>query len=292
MSSFFPAPSSHAGSAAAQPAQPVLQSRYRIHRVESAWLDSSREVIVYLPEAYFSQPQRRFPVLYLHDGNNLFEPSTSYCGDIWAVDEVLEAGVAAGLLEPVILVGIYNSPQRVHEYTWHPLPVSAQRTIGGKGPHYCAFVVQELKSLIDASYRTLPQREHSAIMGSSMGGLISFYFGLHYSEVFSCIGMMSPSLGWKDGIALREARQLSQQLKIWVDVGTQECFCHQKCAEWSVANTSAFVRELEAAGFRHFENLAFHIAPGADHSERAWAARVQHPLRFFFGREQARLLAA
>jgi predicted alpha/beta superfamily hydrolase len=274
-SCFFPM-SDHgeSGSPLAQPASPVLQNPYRLHHVSSDYLPFGREVIVYLPQAYFSEPGRRFPVLYLHDGNNLFDASTSFCGDIWAPDQALEAGVAAGQIEPAILVGIYNSLDRMNEYTW-----------SRAGQAYCAFVAEELKPLIDAHYRTLPEREHTGVIGSSMGGLISFYFGLHYPEVFGNIGLMSPSLGWKGGIAMREASHLSPELKVWVDIGTRECW-HPRWAQWMVEYTSTFVQELEHVGFRHFENLAFHIAEGADHSERAWAERIHQPLSFFYAPRQ------
>lgn len=277
---FLPPRHSASPSPDVQPTQPVLQNPYRMHSLSSAYLPGEREVVVYLPKAYFSEPERHFPVVYLHDGNNLFDASISFCGDIWSPDEALEEGVAAGEIEPAIIVGIYNSFDRTHEYTWHGVQISPNRQIGGRGPEYCAFVATELKPMIDAAYRTLPEREHTSIMGSSLGGLISFYFGLHYPDVFGNIGIMSPSLGWKGGIALREARQLSPDLKVWVDMGTREC-PHPQWAHWMVEYTAAFVSELEQAGFRHFENLAFHIAEGADHSERAWAERVYHPLSFF-----------
>lgn len=260
---------------------------YTHHRLRGETLPSERDIVIYLPEAYYREPDRHFPVLYLQDGNNLFEPETAFCGQIWAADKALEAGVRAGEIEPVILVGIGNTPERTQEYTWHPFQIAPDRSFGGWGAYYCDFVVNHVKPLIDSRYRTRPERESTAILGSSLGGLISFYFGLYYPEIFGSIGLMSPSLGWGRNRAFQEVQALSRDLRIWIDIGTREASCHGDCSNWMVKNTAAFVRALEDVGFRHFENLAFHIAEGADHSENAWADRIGHVLRFMFPRQGA-----
>lgn len=271
--------------------RPLECRNYYRHRVSCEQLPEDRDVVVYLPEAYHREPRRRFPVVYLHDGNNLFDPETAFCGEIWAADQALEAGVKSGEIAPVILVGIGNTSRRTQEYTWHPFEWQPGKVFGGGGKAYCDFVAHELKPWIDGRYRTLPAAEHTTVAGSSLGGLISFYFGLHYADRFGNIGLMSPSLGWNWNRALEEAHLLSPRLRVWVDIGTRECSWHPRGSDWMVDNTAAFVAELEAAGFRHFDNLAFHIAEGADHSERAWAARIGHVLRFFHG-PRAQALAA
>jgi len=244
----------------------------------SQFLSQQRDILIWLPPGY-QAGQQRYPVLYMHDGNNLFDRRTSFGGSEWEVDERAQALVSQGQIEPLIIVGIYNSPERMNEYTWHPMELNGQLQ-GGQGPQYGRFLVQELKPFIDKTYRTRPEREHTAVMGSSLGGLISFYLGREYPQVFGKIGMMSPSIWWKDRALLQDLSSLSPELKIWLDMGTRE----GRQPEVMLQDAKDLALALEQQGFRHFHNLAFHIEPGADHSEKAWAARIDRPLRFFYGR--------
>ncbi|MBF2054616.1 MAG: alpha/beta hydrolase [Candidatus Sericytochromatia bacterium] len=255
-------------------------------QLRSQHLQHARDVLVWLPPGYDSS-QQRYPVLYMHDGNNLFDRRTSFGGSEWEVDERAEQLIRQGSIQPVIIVGIYNSPARMDEYTWHPMALNGQMQ-GGQGAQYARFVVEELKPLIDQTYRTRPERAHTAMMGSSLGGLISFYTARAYPQVFGQVGLMSPSIWWKDRQILNDLDGLPPDLRIWLDMGTRE----GRQPEVMLQNAKDMARALEQRGFEHFRNLAFHVAPDADHSERAWAARIEHPLRFFYGASASTASAA
>lgn len=256
----------------------TLSGQFQLHsQVSSQFLKQKRDVLVWLPPDYDAQQSRRYPVLYMHDGNNVFDRRSSFGGQEWEVDERAGQLIRQGTIAPVIIVGIYNTADRMQEYTWYPdrLDGSLQ---GGQGAQYARFVAEELKPLIDKSYRTLPDRKHTSVIGSSLGGLISFYIGAQYPQVFGQVGMMSPSIWWKDRAILRDIPKLPNSTRIWVDMGTQE----GNEPEVTLQDAKDFVKGLEQAGFKHFDNLAFHIEPGGNHSEQSWAQRIEQPLRFFF----------
>lgn len=260
--------------------QHTLTGQFRTHaNLTSAYLKNARNILVYLPPSYTQSPQKRYPVLYMHDGNNLFDRATGFMGQEWEVDEHTEALIKSGQIQDIIIVGIYNSPARMDEYTWHPAHLDGQ-TQGGQGAAYGRFMVEELKPLIDQTYRTLTDRDNTAVMGSSLGGLISYYLGQQYPQVFGKIGMMSPSIWWADRKIIQDAKTVPANLKFWVDIGTQE---GSKPSQ-TVQNTRDFVQQLEQKGYQHFKSLAFHIDEGAGHNEQAWAQRIDRPLQFFFGR--------
>lgn len=273
---------------AAPAATPVLQRQnvsrnssltgtFKLHaQVTSKYVQQPRNVWVYLPPGY--TPTQRYPVLYMHDGNNLFDRSTAFGGSEWQVDENAERLIRAGQMRPVIIVGIGNTAARMSEYTWYPDQIDGKPQ-GGNGAAYGRFIVEELKPLIDRTYATRPEREHTAIMGSSLGGLISFYVGMQYPQVFGKVGMMSPSIWWKDRAILADVPRLERSTQVWVDMGTRE----GRQPEVGLQNAKDFAQALEKQGFEHFRNLAFHIEPGGEHNEQAWAARIERPLRFFFG---------
>ncbi|HJZ83033.1 MAG TPA: alpha/beta hydrolase-fold protein, partial [Pyrinomonadaceae bacterium] len=149
------------------------------HNFHSNVLNNDRDVIVYLPPGYEADKQKRYPVFYMHDGQNIFDGATSYIpGQEWRVDEVAQSLIAASRIEPLIIVGIYNAGrERVNEYT----PAQdAKYKAGGKADLYGRFLVEEVKPFIDRTYRTMPDSKHTGLGGSSLGGLISLYLGLKY----------------------------------------------------------------------------------------------------------------
>lgn len=150
-------------------------------------LDRYRRIWVYLPPNY-ENTDKKYPVLYMHDGQNLFDASTSFAGE-WNVDETLN-WLYDSIGFSLIVVGIDNGGEnRINEMT----PCVNSKYGGGDGQKYAEFIVETLKPLIDKTYRTLPERENTGIMGSSLGGLISFYMGLQYNSTFGKIGAFSPS---------------------------------------------------------------------------------------------------
>ena len=168
----------------------------RLHQFHSAYLSHDRDISVWLPTEYLAFPERRFPVLYLHDGQNLFDPRTSYVpGRTWCAHATADHLAREQHIEPVILVGINNTGlSRMLEYT----PSKDWRHGGGQGPLYARLLVDELKPLIDSTLRTRPDPADTGLAGSSLGGLISLAIGLDYPQVFGKLGVLSPSV-WRNG---------------------------------------------------------------------------------------------
>src|SRR5438067_8253158 len=145
--------------------------------LHSPQLDNERDILVYLPPSYASG-DKRYPVIYMHDGQNLFDPNTSFAGE-WEVDQTLEKAARDGV--EAIVVGIPNmGPQRCDEYS----PFVDAKAGGGKGDAYIAFITDTLRPLINDDFRTLTERENTGIAGSSLGGLISLYGFFRARETF------------------------------------------------------------------------------------------------------------
>lgn len=257
---------------------PADWHRGRIQRLQlhSRQLQSDRTVDVYLPPGYDYDSQRRYPVLYMHDGNNLFYPQLAFGRHPWHADIMLDRLINHGLMQPVILVGVFNSPGRDYEYTWTPMRFRGHSS-GGGGHYYAHFLVDELKPLIDQSFRTLTGPEFTGTMGSSLGGLISWYLGLYFPFVFSRIGLISPSLWWGRGHAFSELHKLSPQLQIWLDMGTRE---------GSRRAVEHLRGQLVQRGYREGDNLGYLLDRGGRHHEHAWGQRLHLPLMFFYGRKE------
>jgi metallo-beta-lactamase class B len=181
-------------------------------------LDRYRKIWIYLPNDYLTSLNKYYPVLYMHDGQNLFDDSTSYAGE-WEVDETLHDLQIDGNYGAIV-IGIENGGiYRIDEYS----PYENAAYGGGQGDEYCDFIVNTLKPYVDANYRTLSQRDFTAIAGSSMGGLISFYAGMKYQDVFSKIGIFSPSLWFDDSIyTYTAAHPKLQEMKFYFVAGRNE----------------------------------------------------------------------
>jgi predicted alpha/beta superfamily hydrolase len=244
----------------------------RYHRgVSSKNLTRSRDIIVYLPPDYFDSPERRYPVLYMHDGQNLMDASTANSGE-WKVDETAEQLIQAGAVEPVIIVGVANSPDRIAEYTYKANPPHG----GGNADAYGRFLVEELKPLIDARYRTRPGPGDTGLAGSSLGGLVSLYLGMKYPGTFTRLGVISPSVWWanKDILTKVQALDTKPPLRLWVDMGTSE-------GENGISDARDLRQALETEGWGPGD-LKYVELEGAGHNEGAWAARFGDVLRYLF----------
>lgn len=236
-----------------------------------------RRVSVYLPPQYAADPGCRFPVFYLHDGQNLFDPRTSYIpGRTWRAGSTADDVNLSGLARPLILVGIANTGlRRMAEYT----PTRDFKMGGGEGDRYGRLLVEELIPFIDRTYRTGAGPENTGLGGSSLGGLISLYLGLEYPQVFGRLGVLSPSVWWDQRSILSYVRDFDSAAgarpRIWLDIGTAEGQRH-------VRDTELLNRLLEKQGWRSGRTLAFDKVEGAFHSEDAWADRFDRVLRFLF----------
>jgi predicted alpha/beta superfamily hydrolase len=248
---------------------------FRIHAdVTSQHLKPRRTVLVYLPPGYYDSPERRYPVLYLHDGQNLFDGNTSFIhGQEWRVDETAERLIRAGKIEPLIIVGIYNTgADRLPEYT----PTRDKRGRGGSGELYSKFLIGELKPFMDRTYRTRTDAANTALGGSSLGGLISLWVGLKRSDVFGKLALLSPSVWW-DEKAILKAVAKKLPLKLWVDIGTSE-------GDSALPDARLLRDALKEKGWKEGSDLAYHEFEGAGHNEASWAARFDQVLLFLFPR--------
>jgi predicted alpha/beta superfamily hydrolase len=206
-----------------RPARIAGPGSLRHHRFfPSLLLGNARTLVVYLPPGYDADIARRYPVFYLHDGQNVFEAATSAFGVEWEADDTATRLIHEGQIPPLIMVGIYNTPDRINEYT---LSYDRTANAGGKGKVYGRFVMEEVKPFIDKTYRTLKDREHTAVGGSSLGGLITLGMARFHHEQISMAAIMSPSLWWGRCRILGEiARDYDwmKSMRFWLDMGTRE----------------------------------------------------------------------
>lgn len=247
--------------------------------VDAPQLGNQRRVFVWLPENYDANPSERYAVLYLHDGQNLFDATTSAAGAEWGLDEAAARLQADGRMRRAILVGIANTPDRMKEYSPYP-----DRGFGGDADKYLAFLLETLKPRIDRAYRTLPDRANTFVGGSSMGGLVSLYAVLKHPDVFGGAAVMSPSLRWARWKILDavETHEFRHPVRIWLDIGTAEGSRSSPDAEvtQAVADCRRLAEILRSKGLKDGESLAYEEAAGAIHHETAWATRADRVLQF------------
>lgn len=285
-----PAPETELASPAQLPARLVEHSDFASVHVQS------RNISVWLPDGYSPSGEKRYPVIYAHDGQNLFEPSRSYGGVEWGLDETAEAMMASGDIRPAIIVGIWNTDERWQEYA--PQKVienltgdTASQWLGPSLPElkadaYLRFLVEELKPFIDQTYATKPDQEDTLIMGSSMGGLISLYAISEYPEVFSRAAAVSAHwpLTEPEGAMAQQADVAMQtylasggidqtQHQIWFDRGTETLDAAYQ------PHADAMESWFRSQGWDETQAI-FRAYPGTDHSEAAWAARADDILNF------------
>ncbi|KAF0249851.1 MAG: esterase [bacterium] len=242
----------------------------------SKHLANSRDIIVYLPPNYDKNINPHYPVLYLHDGQNIFDGATSFIpGQEWQCDETAQRLALANRIQPIIIVGIYNTGQeRINEYT---PTVDARYGKGGKATLYGRFLVEELKPFIDKEYRTLTDQNNTALGGSSLGGLVSLFIGLEYPEIFGKLAIISPSVWWDNRTILKDIEKISKKpnIKIWLDIGTNE-------SKESVPDTKLLKDALINKGWQIDKDLKYLVVKGAKHNEQAWASRFDLVLKFLF----------
>jgi predicted alpha/beta superfamily hydrolase len=259
----------------------TLTGNIKRHRAfPSKILGNRRDVLVYLPPGYGRFSRRRYPVLYLQDGQNVFDAATSFSGVEWGVDETAERLVRGNLIEPLIIVAVANTgEERVHEYAPTPgvFDTRAKRKKRSRGLawKYGHFLMEELKPYIDRKYRTEHSAEFTGLGGSSLGGLVTLAIGILYSHAFHRLMVMSPSIWWDNFAIYRLVDSIKQRppLKVWLDTGTAE-------PGWERARE--LCNRLVEKGWKLQKDIQYIEVPSADHSEAAWAARVEPALRFLF----------
>lgn len=261
-------------------APPMPEGEFRKHAgFRSKFLPTARDVLVYLPPGYYAEAARRYPVLYLHDGQNLFDGATAFIpGQDWRVGQTANALISQQAVEPLIIVGIYNTGrERVEEYTPSADP---RLKVGGKADLYGRLIVEELKPFIDLHYRTRAGAVDTGLGGSSLGGLVTAYLGLRYPCVFGKLAVVSPSVWWDGRRILRDVKALKSktEARIWLDMGTGE-------GVRAVKDARLLRDALLAKGWNLDRDLRYQEAQGARHTETAWAQRVEPILRYLYPRQ-------
>jgi predicted alpha/beta superfamily hydrolase len=250
----------------------------QVHRVAyPPGRHAEREVTIYLPPNYAAEAQARYPVLYLHDGQNLFDPSTAFLGNHWRLKEVADELICARQIQPLIIAGIYNAREhRINEYT----PVPDRRGYGGQAAAYGRLILKRIKSFIDDQYRTLHDAANTGLGGSSLGGLITLHLGLRHPRTFGKLIVMSPSVWWAGRAILKDIEKLRRQprLKIWLDIGTNEGL---KPNDY-VRDVAKLREALTRKGWQLGRDLSYLEDEGAGHNEKAWGFRMQGALKFLF----------
>ncbi len=252
--------------------QPRIVGDYRVHdEVASTHLRHKRTVIVWLPPSYGSEPSRRYPVLYMHDGQQVFDPTTSTWNQDWEVDEWCIELIKQDRLQEIIVVGIYSTPDRFIEYNPAEL-----------GPDYSRFVLEELKPFIDREYRTHRDREHTAVAGASMGGAISFYMAWTHPEIFFGAACLSSAFQYKQDqftIDLVKKTKKPPDLRLFLYCGQGDDLEKQLTGD-----LYAMRDVLAEKGMVPGNQLLISTDPDGAHNEAAWARHTDHWLLFLFGK--------
>jgi predicted alpha/beta superfamily hydrolase len=256
------------------------EGRLRLHqRFASQFLSTRRDVLVYVPPGY-DESKARYPVFYLQDGQNLFDPATAFAGQDWRADVTADEMIRSGEIEPVILVGIYHTDvRRVSEYT----PTRDRRIRkGGNASRYAHALAREIKPFIDREYRTLKDAGNSAVGGSSLGGLAALVAGLEYPRVFGGLAILSPSVWWDGRSIITAVRNFRPRIRprTWLDVGTAEGDNPRASVEDARLLRAALIEN----GWREGCDLEYREIEGASHNEAAWGARFGAVLAYLFGR--------
>ena len=249
--------------------------KLRVHRgFQSRHLHRARDLAIWMPPGFAAEPDARYPVIILHDGQNLFDPKTSFIpGHTWNAHRTVARLIRAGLIPPLVLVGIYNTGEhRIDEYTPTRDP---RRQAGGHAGAYGRMIVEELLPWLVEHHRTLPGPRNTALAGSSLGGLATLAIGLRHPEVFGALAAFSPSVWWDRKWIIKSVAKMPRRThqRLWVDIGTKE-------GPGMVEVTRDFRDALVAKGWREGDDLGYHEAKGAKHTERAWGRRFGRMLEF------------
>jgi enterochelin esterase-like enzyme len=260
-------------------AVPVPSGQIWLHELNSKIFGNSRMLRVWLPPDYDGWGEKRYPILYLNDGQNLFDPATAFAGVHWQVGETASRLIAAQEIPPLIIVGIDNTKARLNEYI--PYKSTDPRVLHAKGKCYPDFLEREVMPLIEARYPVLKGPENTGLGGSSLGGLITLYTQLAAPGVYGRLLIESPSLSVAKGKILEDCRQNRKwPERMYLAMGTREVGNDEKDAK-----IVSGVRELEAIVRQDgldATRLKVRIAEGAGHNEAEWAARFPEALAFLY----------
>lgn len=249
-----------------------ITGRYRVHQgMHSAYLRFAREVIVWLPPSYEDHPERRYPVCYLQDGQQVFDPQTATANQDWEVDEWCERMIAAGEMEEIIAVAVASTEDRLMEYD----PTQA-------GSAYARFLVSELKPWVDREYRTRPEAAATAVAGASLGGTLAFWLAWNRPDVFGAAVCLSPAFRFHDNAyCLDQVRQAAQPPAIRVFL---YCGMGDATERELMEGVYEMVRLLRQQGFQEGVTLSVIEDAEGRHHEASWAKHTSEWLRFLYGK--------
>ena len=262
------------------PAESSPATHIRTHAAFPSRILLPRNVYVYRPPGYEEETSRRYPVLYMQDGQNIFDPKEM--GMEWEVDETADALIEAGRIEPLLVVAVANTEARRDEYT--PTAVELKKsdgtvtTGGGKADLYGRFLIEELMPFIDRTYRTRRDAASTAVGGSSLGGLVSVWLGLEHPDVFGNVLAVSPTVWWDDFVILEKVAALPRKIPVrfWVDIGSLE-------GDNAVTGARRLRDTLIEKGWAPGRDLEYMEQEGGRHDEISWASRVEGMLTFLYG---------
>jgi len=272
----MPLPSIISSPALVGRARRIIKPDLRTHKAfQSNELDNERDLIVYLPPGYRRNATQRYPVLYMQDGQNLFDPQTAFIPGVhWRVGETADELITSRRIEPLIIVGLYNTgDNRINEYT----PTRDPKLGGGLAEFYRRMLIREVLPFIESKYHISRGPAYTALGGSSLGALVSLYVGLRSPAVFGKLAVMAPSV-WGGGGAILNTRENGKgrrRPKIWLDIGTEE-------GRKALRDARRLRRALQFEGWAEGQNLAYSEVRGGKHSEEDWAKRVGQVLEYLF----------
>ena len=256
-----------------------------LHDVHSEAFGNHRSVAIYLPPGYTQNPRQRYPVIYALDGDHLFDRATSSANAEWQIDETLNYYIARGKIPPVIVVGIYNTKRRADEFLHCH---NSLLGVGGGAQRYGEFIFGKIKPVIDRYYRTLPDRDHTSVLGSSFGGVFATYASFAFSNFASRFGALSTAYWW-DNYCIWDLLGHPYRVKpakLWIDMGDREGI------DDGATPFRNGVRDLKHASGLHQSkggmgsgDLMTYVHKGAIHHERSWAERVGTVIAFLLSSE-------
>lgn len=253
-----------------------------IQNIYAVKLDNYRDLQVYLPPSYDVDLNKRYPVLYMHDGQNVFQPARG-TGESWDLHKAADRLISEGRMKEIIIVAIMNKgTNRASEYLHYKDPSGMLPfNVECKGELYEDFLINDLKPYIEANFRALTDGENNVLMGASMGGFVSYNIGLRNPNVFGKIGILSPyvtelNLNTLEETPFYKTYEGKRPIKIWLDIGEAEGL-------FMVRHAREMADKLLEQGYEYGSEICYYHVPDAGHSERFWAERIHAPLLYFFG---------
>jgi len=257
-----------------------------VRRLDPSPFPDGRPVWVYLPPGYDAAPERRYPVLYMWDGQNVFDAATSFVGE-WEVDETCERLIAAGRIPPLIVVALGNGAERrSREYTPWPDP-DFRRGESGGGQEHLQLVVDRVLPRINREFLTLEGPRNTGLTGSSFGGLMTILAAGTHAETFGRLGIFSPSLWWhREQPNAFAAQHIRPGVRLYVDMGGRENNRVEdgdgNGVDDSIDQLRRFAETLQGRGFEVGKDLMVVEDPAGRHHEDSWARRFPAALEFLF----------